>query len=237
MKEESLYQDSNIVAEPNPRIGRMHIEKVVTEHETVHVAVIRGREETVYSSKCVNYVLDKETPLLLESLEITSKGVRELVAAIHSQFTDSQLEGLTGLLAFNTPENDLWLYEGQNQANSVLELYGCLFTNYSFKPVARDDERLMPYEELAKKAEEYNNQTYITEIAEVDEERYMEMLEVLPPCRWSNGVFYVSEAMIGSIHSMFCKLGEHFFEAQRDVEKTSNHQFQDECMKFIREKE
>jgi hypothetical protein len=235
-EETNIYDDSNIVTEVNEDIGRLHIECVTTENEANFVAVILGRKGTAYEDKCVQYVLDEATPIMLKSLEINAETAAELVGAIHAQFTDSSLEGLTGLLAFNAPEDDLWLYEGDNQANNVLELYGCLFTNYSFKTVAKDDERLMPYEELAKKAEAYNAEKYIKPVVEVDHERYMEMLDVLPPQRFDGSVFYVSEALIGNLHAMFAAIGERYFEGSRDIYKTSNTDFAMECHMLIADK-
>lgn len=57
-------------------------------------------------------------------------------------------------------------------------------------------------------------------IQEITEERWHDMLEVLPPASWAtaDGVnsFYVIEALTGTIHSWFARVktptGERFFE-------------------------
>ncbi len=60
-----------------------------------------------------------------------------------------------------------------------------------------------------------------TEPAEITEERFMEMLEVLPPQRWHrahsvDGVFCqsfeLSEHLSGRVTSIYCQVGEKFFE-------------------------
>lgn len=48
---------------------------------------------------------------------------------------------------------------------------------------------------------------------EITEDRYNEMLEVLPPVKWENGGFYISEAYTGQIHSFYQKHGEKYYTA------------------------
>jgi hypothetical protein len=53
---------------------------------------------------------------------------------------------------------------------------------------------------------------------EITRERWWEMLECLPPCRWIRraGVelFFVSERLSGDIVAHFVQIGERFFEIQ-----------------------
>jgi len=56
----------------------------------------------------------------------------------------------------------------------------------------------------------------ITEPVEINEERYIDMLECLPPCKWNRGEytesFFMSEAKCYDIHSHFVRIGKRFFE-------------------------
>ena len=235
MNEENLYEESDIVATGGKE--RCHIERVKSEDEVNYVFVCLGREGTAYSNQCVQYVLDEATPHMFRTLRIDPDGLKEVVGAIHAQFKESECAGLTGLLNWSTPKNDLWLYQTGNQANSVMSLYGYYFTNYSFKPVEQDDPTLMPLKELLVKVDEFNQDTYCKPVVEIDKERYNEMLGVMPPQRYEGGVFYMSEAQIGDIHSMFAKIDDRYFEAMRDVTKTSNAEFRQHCWTYMSDQE
>ena len=56
---------------------------------------------------------------------------------------------------------------------------------------------------------------------EITEERWMEMLGVLPPVGWEHGpggeVFKLSERTSGNITAIFCRLGNRFFEMQDSI--------------------
>lgn len=60
---------------------------------------------------------------------------------------------------------------------------------------------------------------------EISEERYHEMLNVLPPCRW-HGIgelfesFHVSERLSGNVVSWFVRYDERFFQIDDDATKT-----------------
>lgn len=76
--------------------------------------------------------------------------------------------------------------------------------------------------------------TLKTEPVEITEERFDEMLEVLPPCRWGTvrgiEMFHVSERLTGNLVSWFARVGGRFFEftddaslsAETRVEKIGN---------------
>jgi hypothetical protein len=78
--------------------------------------------------------------------------------------------------------------------------------------------------------EEYNDlyfahlNTYITNPVEVSRERFMEMLEVLPPCRWTtfSGVemFHISKLHTANVVSWFAQYQSTFFEFMDTDNKT-----------------
>lgn len=57
-----------------------------------------------------------------------------------------------------------------------------------------------------------------TEPVEITEDRFMEMLEVLPPQNWQRGKgcesFELSEHFSGRVTSIFCRFGPEYFEFQ-----------------------
>lgn len=53
---------------------------------------------------------------------------------------------------------------------------------------------------------------YITDPIEIDEDRYMEMLEILPPMNWIGGTFMLCEFSFGNYTEIFCKIGKRYFE-------------------------
>ena len=55
-------------------------------------------------------------------------------------------------------------------------------------------------------------EAYVTEPVEVTEDRYMEMLEILPPMKWKNGTFMMSELLCSHYTSIFCQIGSRYFE-------------------------
>jgi hypothetical protein len=60
---------------------------------------------------------------------------------------------------------------------------------------------------------------------EITAERFTDMLNVLPPCRW-HGVgelvesFHVSERLSGNVVSWFLRLGERYFQIDADATLT-----------------
>ena len=65
---------------------------------------------------------------------------------------------------------------------------------------------------------EAKEQALCTEPKPIDEERFLEMLEVLPPQRWQRGVdcesFELCEHTSGRVTTIFCRFGCRFFEYQ-----------------------
>jgi hypothetical protein len=56
---------------------------------------------------------------------------------------------------------------------------------------------------------------------EINEERFMDMLEILPPAKWvryaEEESFHVSERIAGNIVSIFVRIGKRYFEMQDEI--------------------
>lgn len=52
---------------------------------------------------------------------------------------------------------------------------------------------------------------------EISEKFYNQQLNVLPPMKWYNGGFFVSEAMTGSIHGFYQELNGKYYESLQDI--------------------
>jgi hypothetical protein len=56
---------------------------------------------------------------------------------------------------------------------------------------------------------------------EISEDRWFEMLEVLPPVAWTNLAnsesFKLSERTYGCITAIFCRIGDRYFEMSDDI--------------------
>ena len=228
----------NLIHTADERLANAYL--YAAENLTLYLS-LHGRQNTAYDKAIFNLPLSIEhTPIMLECEEITKDGLKEVVAYIHATYLgkkEDALAALTGIEDWTSPEEDMWLYYGENNANNVMQLYGFYFTNYSFQPVDANSNNLVTREQLTGIVEAYNTEKYIKPVVEIDDERYWEMLECLPPKRWENHVFYMSEAQIGTIHAMFCQIGERYFEAKRDVDKTSNDDFHHECLMYIAKQE
>lgn len=70
-------------------------------------------------------------------------------------------------------------------------------------------------------------QSLVTMPKVIDSERFNDMLEVLPPCRWHNcggyEVFHVSERLTGDLVSWFAHTGDHYFEFTDTCRATDDH--------------
>jgi len=56
---------------------------------------------------------------------------------------------------------------------------------------------------------------------EITRERFWDMLEVLPPCKWQGmgqrfESFHVSERLSGDVVSWFCRVGERYFQVDQE---------------------
>ena len=59
------------------------------------------------------------------------------------------------------------------------------------------------------------NENFLTDWIEIDEDRYYEMLEVLPPEKWKGGCFRMCEYYTSNITSHFIQINQRYFEAKR----------------------
>jgi hypothetical protein len=71
---------------------------------------------------------------------------------------------------------------------------------------------------VAREAEE----SFKSAPVEITEERYWEMLEVLPPVSWVHGSsetesFKISERLYGDITAIFCRIGNRYFELSDSI--------------------
>jgi hypothetical protein len=61
---------------------------------------------------------------------------------------------------------------------------------------------------------------------EVSEAFYWEMLEVLPPCKWTRGAdyetFYISEPLTGVLHEWIARIGKKYYALI--APRSSNHE-------------
>jgi hypothetical protein len=80
---------------------------------------------------------------------------------------------------------------------------------------ARSSLKLVSDEEFTKMLAEYN-QSLISEPKEITRERYWEMLEILPPCKWTKGLawesFHISERLTNNLVSWFVNDGDKYYE-------------------------
>ena len=64
-------------------------------------------------------------------------------------------------------------------------------------------------------AHELERAQYLKPVTEITQERFWEMLEVLPPCKWARydgeESFFVSEAIHSDIHAWFVRIDERYF--------------------------
>lgn len=65
----------------------------------------------------------------------------------------------------------------------------------------------------------HNDKYGVTAPKQIDRDRFIDMLEVLPPCRWrryADGVewFHVSERLSGDVVAWFARVGETYWEMQ-----------------------
>jgi Protein of unknown function (DUF1419) len=93
--------------------------------------------------------------------------------------------------------------------------------------------------EAEKAFEEIHRLTYekyISAPAEITEDRFDEMLNVLPPMKWrqehGSESFMISEALTMDIRSIFCRIGDRCFE-MADRQSLTHQEICDECRALI----
>lgn len=71
---------------------------------------------------------------------------------------------------------------------------------------------ILPEEEAEKQINEAIEKRYFNDVLIVDEDRYYDMLEVLPPLKYFNGGFMMLEKQIDNITKAFFKINDLYFE-------------------------
>ena len=75
---------------------------------------------------------------------------------------------------------------------------------------------LISFEDAIAEIEALAQKKYITEPVEVDEERFMDMLEILPPMNWKQTtegeVFMMCEMNYSHYTNIFCQIKDRYFE-------------------------
>jgi hypothetical protein len=77
---------------------------------------------------------------------------------------------------------------------------------------------------------------YSSPPTEISEERWIEMLEVLPPMKWrgkyGSESFMISEALTFDIRSIFCRIGNRYFELC-DTDTLTHDQIVEKCTPLL----
>jgi hypothetical protein len=75
---------------------------------------------------------------------------------------------------------------------------------------------LRDFDEVLGEIEQLNEQRFNQPPIEINEERWNEMMGVLPPMKWRSGCgaesFMICEATVSHFHSIFCKVSDRYFE-------------------------
>ena len=100
-----------------------------------------------------------------------------------------------------------------------------LYTNYkTFAEYkyhhAKENLKLLNEKDFKELNDNYEN-SMIGDWKEIAEDWYWEMLEIMPPLRWSGDSFFICEALHSNIHSYFTKWGDKYYSSLQRV--TSDH--------------
>ena len=124
-----------------------------------------------------------------------------------------------------------YLYAVKDKTNLCKSRDYCMLTldgRSLYSNETADDLVKLGYEILdAKGFDELWNQcweVYENELCdkwkEITAERYDEMLNCLPPMRWTNGGFFLSELYDGDIGSFFQEWGNRYYESMQNIKKS-----------------
>jgi hypothetical protein len=74
---------------------------------------------------------------------------------------------------------------------------------------------VMPFLDAYTLQESSDRARYCTGPQRIDRERWDELLNVLPPCRWARGAgsesFHISEALTGNLYTHCVRIGDNYF--------------------------
>jgi hypothetical protein len=95
---------------------------------------------------------------------------------------------------------------------------------------------LWNFDKAVEEIQRLSYERYISAPVEIDQDRFHEMLEVLPPMKWKGGdgqeSFMISEALTMDIRSIFCRIGDRYFE-MTDRQSLSHSEICDRCRALI----
>ena len=77
--------------------------------------------------------------------------------------------------------------------------------------VEKPNMRLIKYDLANAEIEKLNTESY-SFVTEITEERFNEMLNIMPPMDWANGSFLICEAITGGWHACFLKHDGKYYE-------------------------
>ena len=96
---------------------------------------------------------------------------------------------------------------------------------------------MLPFIEACELVREWRRAHYCKPIEEITEERFDDMLNVLPPENWQRGgglsIFRMSEYMTGSITGHYLSMQGRYFHAYREAKRGTYEAFITEAQAFI----
>ena len=94
----------------------------------------------------------------------------------------------------------------------------CAEKNANLKPGESEFE-IMLFDDAIPLLETARREKYLSDWTEIDEEQWMNALEVLPPEKWRTvagvEIFRMCEYLTGTITAHYARLGERYFSANR----------------------
>lgn len=83
----------------------------------------------------------------------------------------------------------------------------------------RASMELLPFNDACRLIDDARMAAYCHAPVEITKQQFWEMLEVLPPCKWTRSkgyeVFYVSEALAADIHAWHVRIGGRYWSLNR----------------------
>lgn len=132
----------------------------------------------------------------------------------------------------------LYLLDGKKFSGSIRATVRNGFVDYSFDTVLQrnltldeycgrekiKEPVLLDWENLKPIIKEWEEKNLITEFQEISEEKFFEMLEILPPlnfCNFQVGfLFFLRELTYGDISGCYVKFKDKYYYAQKRITET-----------------
>jgi hypothetical protein len=120
-----------------------------------------------------------------------------------------------------------WQPEGQEEFQTAI-----FATPFSEVQRKHPEVKILTWEEVEPMIMEAAIALYVSPPKVITEERFNDMLEILPPMRWKqrSGAesFMISEALTHNIRSIFCRIGDTHYE-MCDVDSLSHDEIVEKC--------